>query len=397
VGRFGAGRVRPLVVVMLVVGCGLAAASPAAAVDSDRKRLIDRIVAKADPKLLEVLVTKQVGDGRPTFRTIKVSSLSDAKGVVGDYLGESGVAGVEMNRRVRALANDPLYPNQWALTQDHLKFSSIRSMTTNDSARVKVAVIDSGVQGNHPDLVDHMIGGYDATNGSTTSATTSNDTCGHGTHVAGIIAAQVNNNIGVVGLAQRAQIRSVRVLKWRKPLLGAGSCEGATSTVVRGITWAADNAQVLNLSLGSDSSSSAESAAIKYAIRTKHRVVVAAAGNCDPSCTSASYPAAYDGVLGVAATSWNKQRASFSSYGSWVDVSAPGYKIASTVPNGYAYMDGTSMATPFVAATAALGIQHCHWSGLTTISKIRTTASHPTSWDKLTGYGLIRPTVLLRC
>jgi subtilisin family serine protease len=381
----------------LAFGLAVTAASPAAADNSDRRRLIDRIVAKADPQLLEVLITKQVGDGRPTFKTIKVSSPSDAKSVVDDYLGKSGIAGVEMNRRVRALVNDPLYPKQWALTQDHLRFSSVQSLTKGDSARVKVAVIDSGVQGNHPDLVDHMISGYDATTGSTTSATTDNDTCEHGTHVAGIIAAKANNDNGVVGLAQRAQIRSVRVLKWRKPLLSPGVCEGDTSTVVRGLTWAADNAQVLNLSLGSESSSSAESAAIKYAIRTKHRVVVAAAGNCDPSCTTKSYPAAYDGVLGVAATSWDNKRASFSSYGWWVDVGAPGYKIASTVPDGYAYMDGTSMATPFVSATAALGIQHCHWSGLTAISKIRTTASHSSSWDKLTGYGLIRPTVLLRC
>jgi len=372
------------------------AASPASADNDDRRRLIDRIVAKADPKLLEVLVTKQVGDDRPEFRTIKVSSLANAKDVVGNLLGKPNLS-VEMNRRVRALANDPLYSKQWALNPDHLKFSTVQSRTANDTARVKVAVIDSGVQGNHPDLVDHMISGYDATTGNTTSAATDNDTCGHGTHVAGIIGARVNNRIGVVGLAQRAQIRSVRVLEWYKPLLGAGSCEGDTSTVVRGITWAADHAQVLNLSLGSDSSSSAESAAIKYAIRTKHRVVVAAAGNCDTSCTTKSYPAAYDGVLGVAAVDSDNDRASFSSYGSWVDVAAPGVSIVSTVPDGYGTMDGTSMATPFVAATAALGIQHCRWSGSTTTAKIMKTASHASHRNVWSGYGRIQPTVLLRC
>lgn len=386
----------PLVVGMLVVGLGLAAAAPAAAVDSDRKRLIDRIVAKADPKLLEVLVTKQVGDGRPTFTTIKVSSLSHAKDVVGNLLGKPNVS-VEMNRHVRALVNDPYYSDQWALTKSHMNFAGVQSVTKNDTARIKVAVVDSGVQGNHPDLAAHMISGYDATTGSTTSATTDNDTCEHGTHVAGIIAARANNRIGVVGLAQRAQIRSVRVLKWRKPLLSAGSCEGDTSTVVRGITWAADHAQVINLSLGSDSSSAAEEAAVKYAIRTKHRVVVAAGGNCDPSCTAKSYPAAYDGVLGVAATRGNNNRADFSSYGSWIDLGAPGYKILSTVPGGYAYESGTSMATPYVAATAALGMQHCRWTGPTTISKLRKTASHANTWNKWTGYGLIRPTALLRC
>jgi subtilisin family serine protease len=396
VARFGVSRARPSVVAMLVVGLAVAAASPAAAVDSDRQRLIDRIVAKADRTLLEVLVTKQDGDGRPEFRTIKVSSLSDARDVVGSLVGKPNVS-VEMNRRVRALVNDPLYSKQWALNQDHLRFSSIQSITAKDTARVKVAVIDSGVQGGHPDLVDHMMSGYDATTGNTTSAATDNDTCGHGTHVAGIIGARVNNRIGVVGLAQRAQIRSVRVLQWRKPLLSKGSCEGDTGTVVRGITWAADHAQVLNLSLGSDSSSSAESAAIKYAIQTKHRVVVAAAGNCDTSCTTRSYPAGYDGVLGVAALNTSGDRASFSSYGSWVDVAAPGTNIVSTVPDGYGAMEGTSMATPFVAATAALGIQHCHWSGSTTTSKIMKTASHASHRNVYSGFGQIRPTVLLRC
>lgn len=380
----------------LVIGVSATTLSPAAADDRNRSTLVDRIVAKADPHLLEVLVTKQADGERPTFSVVKVASLAQAKDVVGSLLGKPDVS-VEMNRRVRALVNDPYYSDQWALAKTHMNFAGVTSLTTKDTKRIKVAIVDSGVQGNHPDLVDHMMSGYDATSNTTTAATTSNDTCEHGTHVAGIISARSNNGQGVVGLAQRVQIRSVRALKWSKPLLGAGVCEGSTATVVRGITWAADHAQVINLSLGSDVASDAEAAAIKYAISTKRRVVVAAAGNCDPSCTAKNYPAGYSGVLGVAATKGNKDRADFSSYGSWVDVAAPGLKILSTVPNGYAYASGTSMATPYVAAAAALAMQHCGWSGPTTISKLRTTASHASTWNKWSGYGIIRPTVLLRC
>ena len=394
-------RARSLLTGILVIGLAVATASPAGAADNDRKNLIARIVAKADPKLMEVVVTNQVGEGRPTFKIVKVSTLANAKDVVGKFLGKSGVRAVEMNHTVKALANDPYYSQQWPMQSDQLDFSRIRTITKKDTAHVTVAVVDTGVQGNHPDLANHMTTGYThlptcgllscRTQSGETSSTTNNDDCGHGTHVAGIVTAQVNNGIGVAGLAQLARIRSVKVL--------GSDCSGSTADTAAGITWAADHAQVINLSFGSPDYTSAENAAVQYAIHTKHRVVVAAAGNCDdPNCTTPLYPAAYSGVIGVAATSWDKKRASFSSYGSWVDVGAPGYKIVSTYPtNGYAVMYGPSMVTPYVAAAAALGIEHCHWSGLTTISKIQKTASHPSTKDKWTGYGVIRPTVMLRC
>jgi subtilisin family serine protease len=385
-------RTRLFAAGIVAIGLGIAMASPSAAAENDRNRLVDRIVAKADPKVMEVLVTRRDANGRPAFETIKVPSLERAKEVVGGLLGKPGVHGVEMNRRVTALINDPYYPLQWGLTSTYLDYSGVAKATKNDTSRPYVAVVDSGVQGNHPDLATSMSGGYDATTGQTTSASTDNDTCDHGTHVAGIIAAEVNNDEGVVGLGQRVRIRAVRVLK--RTLLGG--CEGDTNDVADGIVWAADHADVINMSLGADSASDAEKAAVEYA-RGRNRVIVAAAGNCDPTCSTPSYPAGYRGVLGVGAYGQDGAVASFSSKGSQVDVIAPGVHIASTVPDGYAYMDGTSMATPFVAAEAALAKQHCGWTGDKARIAIMRTAGHPDWRSNSSGYGKIHPTRLLRC
>jgi subtilisin family serine protease len=161
--------------------------------------------------------------------------------------------------------------------------------------------------------------------------------------------------------------------------------------------WAADHADVINMSLGSDSPSEAEEDAVNYALG-KNRVVVAAAGNCEPSCSTPSYPAGYRGVLGVGAYGTDGARASFSSKGAQVDVIAPGESIVSTYKGSkYAYMDGTSMATPFVAAAAALAKQHCGWTGDKARIAIMRTAGHSSYRSNSTGYGKVRPKELLRC
>lgn len=382
-----------------MVGLAIAAASPSAGAENDRHRLIDRIVAKADPKLMEVVVTKRDGDGRPTFQTITAPTVARAKEVIDGLLGKPGVRSVEMNQRVHALVNDPGYPDQWALKSSYLDFARIRTLTSNDTSRPYVAVVDSGVQGNHPDLVNSMASGYSylttcgllgcSVKKGTTSAATDNDNNGHGTHVAGIIAAELNNSQGVVGLAQRVRIRSVKVL--------GSDGSGETDDVASGIVWAADHADVINLSLGSSEPSAAEEDAVDYAL-DKNRVVVAAAGNCDPTCSTPAYPAGYKGVLGVGAYGMDGARASFSSKGPQVDVIAPGENILSTYNNGgYAFADGTSMATPFVSAEAALAKQHCGWTGSKARSAIMKTAGHSSYRTSATGFGRIRPKELLRC
>lgn len=209
------------------------------------------------------------------------------------------------------------------------------------SKEVIVAVVDTGVQASHPDLQGQLLDGYNAiTNGSTPD-----DDVGHGTHVAGIIGALTNNEEGVAGISWYNKILPVKALD--------NSGAGTTYSVAEGIIWAADKgAKVINLSLGNYADSQFLHDAIKYAY-DRDIVIVSAAGN--DNTERPGYPAAYEEVLAVAATNVNGEKASFSNYGDYIDVTAPGESIASTYPdNQYAALSGTSMASPHVAALAGL-------------------------------------------
>ena len=397
----------PVVGAVLGVVATFATATPAAAAEKDD--LVNRIVATADKNLLEVLVTTRGKGGAPRFETVKVRDVDAAKSVVGDMLGRSGVLAVEMNRRVTTAANDPLFRRQWALDSRHLYSDRVTQITRNDQARPYIAVVDSGVQ-RHADLTWHVRSGRDTTGYGSTA-----DDCGHGTHVAGIAAATANNGLGVAGLAPRAFIVPVKVLRWQRDgLLGPFGCFGTSATVAEGITWAADNAHIINLSLESEAPSSAERLAVAYAIG-RGRAVVAAAGNSGAG--KVVYPAGYPSVIGVGAVGntgsppyWAP--AGFSNSGSWVDVAAPGVNIVSTVPprlnrtcrdaypndySGYCFLSGTSMAAPHVSATLALGIQHCRWSTATATNRLLRTASHYPKRYSSVGYGVVSPVRLLQC
>jgi len=402
-------RMQAFAVVLGVLGATLATATPAVADEKDK--LVDRIVAKADPSLMQVAVTTRKGNDVPRVHTIKVPNIAAAKRVVRDMLGRPEVAVVAMDHRVKVSAfNDPFYTRQWALDSRHLQFSSIYSLTRNDTRRVKIAVIDSGAQSSHPDLTGHVISGYNAINPGAAPT----DSCGHGTHVAGIIGAALNNGRGVVGLAQRAYVRPVKALQ--NSLLNG--CSGFTSDIANGIYWAASSdstgtrAQIISMSLESPANDPTEANAVAYA-QNRGLVVVAAAGNGGDG--QRVYPAGHPKVLGVAAIGPSNTppywvRPSFSNYGTWVDVAAPGVSILSTVPpsnpdcpssqqlsSGYCYMSGTSMATPYAAATLALAMQHCGWSGRTALNWIQRTASRYPTKSIYIGYGLIKPVKLLRC
>ena len=245
-----------------------------------------------------------------------------------------------------------------------------------DGTGVRVAVVDTGVQANHPDLAGNVTAGADFVVGNPPSNYARIDGYGHGTHVAGTIAA-VDNTIGVVGGAPHATIVPVRVL----------DCQGAgyTSTVASGIEWASDavnggGAKVINLSLGGCGDDPVLRQSVLDAI-SRGVVVVAAAGNGfngAVGCALADepeYPGAYAGQPGFAGTiavgaldGSTDRRASFSNNNPYVTVAAPGVSILSTVPfggtaisnaSGYAFLSGTSMATPHVSAVAALVLQRC--------------------------------------
>jgi len=235
--------------------------------------------------------------------------------------------------------NDVLFEKyQWNISDIQATTGWNLSKGTED---VIIAVLDTGVQLDHPDLSNRLLEGYNVND----SSTNSNDDFGHGTHVAGIIGATVNNDEGVAGVSWYNKILPVKVLN----NTGAGS----TYSVAQGIIWATDHgAKVINMSLGNYASADFLHEAIQYAYN--HDVVlVAASGNDNTS--RPGYPAAYSEVFAVGATNNKRERASFSNYGDYIDVVAPGDSIASTYIGGqYASLSGTSMASPHVAALAGL-------------------------------------------
>lgn len=209
------------------------------------------------------------------------------------------------------------------------------------SSEVTVAVIDTGVDLAHPDLQGHLAPGLNVINEQADPV----DDVGHGTHVAGVVSALVNNGEGVAGMTWYNPVMPVKVLDET----GAGN----TYAVSQGIIWAADHgAKVINLSLGNYAEASFLHDAIKYAY-DKDVVIVAASGN--DNTDEPGYPAAYPEVLAVAAIDANQRKAAFSNYGDYIDVAAPGVSIASTyMHQQYAALSGTSMASPHAAALAAL-------------------------------------------
>lgn len=245
---------------------------------------------------------------------------------------------IRMNADV-AKPNDTLYGKyQWNLPVIRTESGWQLSKGSND---VIVAVVDTGVDLNHSDLTDRLIQGFNAIDNTKPAA----DDVGHGSHVAGIIAASVNNNLGIAGMTWNNPIMPVKVLD--------NSGAGNAYNVAKGIIWATDHgAKVINMSLGNYAQADFLHDAVKYAY-DRDVVLVAASGNDNTS--DPGYPAAYPEVVAVAATDSDFQKASFSNFGNYIDVSAPGVNIASTYKNNqYASLSGTSMASPHVAALAAL-------------------------------------------
>jgi subtilisin family serine protease len=267
------------------------------------------------------------------------------------------------------IPNDPYFHQQWSFSQ--IGAPMIWHYTTG-SPDILIAIVDSGIQLDHPDLVDkiwtnpgeipgnhldddgngkvddlhgwHFYHLYTGSGFVPAEDANVSDDFGHGTHVAGIAAAATDNSVGIAGLAWGTRILPVKVLD------EYGS--GWYSDIAAGIIYAADNgAKIINLSLGGESDSLLLHSAVDYA-RNRGALVVAAAGN---NSGPVYFPAAYDPVLAVAATDENDQRPAFSNYGPQVDLAAPGTNIYSTwYRSNYFSKSGTSMATPHVSGVAAL-------------------------------------------
>lgn len=308
-------------------------------------------------KQYNATVSKKIGLGQtvikvPTGQEDAISQKLKADG----YIDQ-----VQRDYTTHALyaPNDQGFSSQWGLQNTGQIVQGSKGTSDNDirvvqawnvsqGVGIKVAILDTGINLDHPDLAGKVI----AQKVFTTNSIEDNN--GHGTHVAGIIAANTNNSIGVAGVCPSCQLIIGKVMD--------DNGDGTTSDAIAGIIWAADQgAKVINLSLGTTDPETVPlyQQAIDYATQ-KGAVVVAAAGNSNTP--TKLYPAAVPGVISVGATDNANRKASFSSYGTWVQIAAPGANILSTLPDhtnekgvlNYGYDSGTSMAGPFVAGVAAL-------------------------------------------
>ena len=260
---------------------------------------------------------------------------------------------------------------------------------------IKIAILDTGIDERHPDLTGAVIEHKDFTN----SPVGTYDRQGHGTHVAGIIAARANR-YGIIGVAPKSKLIIGKVLNDD----GSGSSEA----VANGIHWASEvGADVISLSLGTEYPNDKMYEAIKNAIG-KNQIVLAAAGNYGSYYfDTVNYPAKYNEVISVGSINREKQRSYFCATGQELDIMAPGEEVYSCYPMGmYAKLSGTSMATPFVAGVVALCLaKHRKYQGSTPCTNQFEMMEHLKNHaidlgemgpDRFYGYGLINPISLVK-
>jgi len=330
---------------------------PAGASREQQPATRNSTVVRYDPR--RVAVTFKHGVARERIRAV----ISDAGGTIEAAIPQINayLVGVEPERRAEVLASlqsssavasaakEPI-AEAFDTSPDDTDWPQQESLrvvgfpkawdVTQGSSKVIVAVLDTGVDANHPDLRGALVAGWDFIDNDADPA----DEHGHGTAVAGVIGARSNNHAGGAGICWRCLVMPIRVLDSK------GS--GDDTLIAAGVVWATDHgAQVINLSLGGPGSSVELTNALAYA-NAKGAVVVAAAGNAGG--TTQFFPAADPHVVSVAATTVTDQRFSWSNFGSWVRLAAPGCNVATILGGGYGTFCGTSSATPLVSGLVAL-------------------------------------------
>ena len=370
------------------------------------KQILIHVKPGVSPKMLEKLNAKAGAKSASSIRKLGIVRVTlgdtDIDEAVRIYKSSGLVEFAEPNyvRRATAFApNDPLYSQQWGLTKIGMGQAWETAGTTLNP--VNVAVLDTGVDATHEDLkgalamssVDSskILGRHFYTDsyGRQLSDDSIQDNAGHGTHISGIIAGRTNNGLGIAGIASAARIMPVKVLDD----VGFGD----DASIAEGMIWAADNgARVINMSLAGPTPSSTLANAVKY-VRNKGMVIVAAIGN--EGTSSPSYPAAYEGVIGVGAVDSQDAWVPQSNSGPNVDVVAPGMSILSTFPpakssNGQPYevRSGTSMATGFVSGLASMILSINPALSANRVEGILYVTADDlgaTGWDRYYGHGRI--------
>jgi thermitase len=265
----------------------------------------------------------------------------DSSAAIRDSLLRSGLfdsVDFDYYARTAAVPNDPSYGAQWHLPR--IQTPQAWNLTTG-AVSIPVAVLDSGVDPHHPDLSTKLVPGWNFVHAGSNTA----DVLGHGTAVAGTIAAAANNGIGGAGVSWASPVM---------PLVVVDEFDfAAYSTIAAAIVYAADHGvRVINISIGGPNPSTVLQNAVDYAW-SKGAILVASAMNNTSS--DHYYPAACNHVIAVSATDSNDHLAGFSNFGNWITIAAPGTNILTTGNGGgYGYWYGTSFSAPIVAGVAAL-------------------------------------------
>lgn len=401
-----------LLAAALAPGCGLAPVSGATS------RAAAGLQAAGAPN--EVLVKLRPGRQAATKHGLRVKRAiaklgwyvavvpGDAVSALSDLRRDPAILAAEPNRLLRLPtpprglpptptfslkglpgANDPMYGNR---EKTHARVRVEQAWALGAfGAGVTVAILDTGVDAKHPDLVNRLVPGFDAVNNDNDP----HDDHSHGTSCAGIVAAEADNGIGTLGIAPQARIMPIKVLNTR----GVGPLEWAAS----GLVWAADHgARVSSMSFGEDTRSQILQDAVDYA-RSKGMVCVASMGNDGEAADH--WPAKCDNVLAVGATYDDDRPALFTAEGPHVAIAAPGTRVHTLSPTypltdpmfgkrdvDYTWFSGTSASGPVVAAVAAMLIGQ--EPGITEAEvrrRLRATADDvgDKGWDKQTGDGRV--------
>jgi len=328
----------------------------------------------------QALVRQAGGTIKYAYHLVPAIAATVPEPAIAGLLANPNVTSVDLDGEVHIIdhpTGDSELDSGWGVA--HIGAGPVH-VGENKGAGVKVAVIDSGIDYTHLDLDTNFAGGHDFVNDDTNPM----DDNGHGTHVAGTIAAE-DDDLGVVGVAPEASLYGLKVLN--------ASGSGSWSDIIAALEWAVNNGiQVTNNSYGSSLNPGGMVRAAfdnSAAAGILHVAAAGNSGNPKGKGNNVGYPARFDSVIAVAATDSSDNRASFSSTGDTVELAAPGVAINSTQLGGeYVEFSGTSMASPHVAGTAALVIA----AGITDVrTQLQTTADDlgDPGRDKHYGFGLV--------